>query len=197
MPSPIGHTLAGVAIALAVERLPRLRPAFPLSPALILMCAFMAAAADLDLLTRYVGLGYTHRTVTHSVMFVALVMIVTAGVTGWVTGRMAWRLTSLVGLVYGSHLLLDWLGPDPTVPAGLQLLWPFSREWFISGATIFLRTDRHDPFSAETMAVNARAAVRELLVLGPIVLALLWARRPAILSEVEGSPRVESRGDSL
>jgi hypothetical protein len=59
----------------------------------------------------------------------------------------------------------------------LQLLWPFSREWFISGASIFLRTERRDPFSAATLAINASAAIREVLVLGPVVLALVWTRR--------------------
>ena len=174
VPSPIGHALAGAAVALAAERLAPAGRARPSPTRLILLCAFLATAADLDLLSRYIGLGYSHRTVTHSVTMVASVMIVTAVVTGWVTGRITWFLVALFGVAYGSHLLLDFYGDDPVAPHGIQMFWPFREDWLVAEPTLFLNTQRREPLSATTMATNARAVIRELLVMVPVVLALYW-----------------------
>lgn len=177
MPSPVGHTLAGVAVALAAERLPlRLARQLPSFPRLVILTVALAVAADLDLLARPLGFGYAHRMATHSLVCVAVMTIVATAVTGWVTGRVAWGLALAVSAAHGSHLLLDWLAEDPHVPQGIQLLWPFSRAWFISGWDIFLRTERDEAFTAYGVAINTRAALRELVVVGPIVLALIWTR---------------------
>ena len=113
MPSPIGHALAGAAIAWSVNlRGPRtisMMDAWPpqtpgstlhgtlnLAPrwtkrrpadaidAFTVLCACLAAAPDLDLFVRY-----THRAGTHSLLAVAVVAIfsmIAITVTGWVTG---------------------------------------------------------------------------------------------------------------
>jgi hypothetical protein len=79
---------------------------------------------------------------------------------------------------HASHLLLDWLGADPSWPFGIQVLWPFSHRWFISGWNLFPYTERRHMFSAGSMAINLKAAAWEIAVMGPIVLALgLWRRR--------------------
>ena len=174
MPSPIGHALAGAAVALAAERLAPAGRALPSPTTLILLCVLLALSADLDLLSRYIGFGYTHRTLTHSITMVAFVMIVTAVVTGWVTGRITWFLVGLFGIAYGSHLLLDFYGHDPNAPHGIQMFWPFREDWVVADQTLFLNTLRREPFSTATMATNARAAIRELLVMVPVVLTLSW-----------------------
>jgi membrane-bound metal-dependent hydrolase YbcI (DUF457 family) len=177
MPSPIGHALGGVAAAWSAEHL----PASPsgqescgrISTALTLVCAVLAAAPDLDLLVP----GF-HRTVTHSVAAAVLVMIIAAGVTGWVTRRNrsclwdVWRIAGICGLAYASHILLDWLGTDPNPPFGIQALWPFSHQWFIAGWTIFPVTERRSFFSWAALATNTKAVAVEVIILGPLVLGL-------------------------
>jgi membrane-bound metal-dependent hydrolase YbcI (DUF457 family) len=136
-----------------------------------IVCMALGAAADADLL--YASI---HRTMTHSVTAAALVVIVAAAVTGWVTGKVEWRIALACGAAYGSHLLLDWLGEDPNPPAGIQLLWPFSDRWFIAPWTIFLRTERDTILSARSIGTNLKAIGLEVLILGPIVAVVGWWR---------------------
>ena len=177
MPSPIGHALGGVAVAWSAEWLPN--PGKPLrrvSPRLTLICAALAAAPDLDLFDVAM-----HRTVTHSIGAVILVTIVAAGVTGWVTRRIDWRVAFICGAAYASHLLLDWLGHDPYPPHGIQALWPFSHQWFISPVEIF--RGRNATIRCQYAIVTVKAVAQEIAILGPIVLVLGWARRSRVRVE--------------
>jgi hypothetical protein len=174
MPSPIGHALAGLAVAWTLGPLAESKP-LPEPPAfgrLTLACLAAATLPDLDLLHYPL-----HRSVTHSLGCTVLIFIMVVAVTGWVTGRMLWRAALVVGAAQASHILLDWLGVDRFDPRGLQALWPFSRAWFISGWDLFLPTERRDPWSMRAMAINARAAARELTVLGTIALGAWMLRR--------------------
>jgi membrane-bound metal-dependent hydrolase YbcI (DUF457 family) len=153
MPSPVGHALAGVAIA-------RLAP----SRHRVLACATLAAVPDLDLL-----LPIMHRTATHSVTAVGLVFIVAAAVTGKVT---RWRNAGLFALSYASHLLLDWLGADHRPPFGVQMLWPFSRRWFISGVDLFPQTTRA-LFTRAALLQNLHAIAVEAAIMLPVVV-VVW-----------------------
>ena len=188
MPSPIGHALAGVAIAWSSEYFPAATPAVTpsrtrVSARLTLVCATLAALPDVDLIV-----PGTHRTVTHSIGATILVTIIAAGVTGWVTRKRAgtprsprlpreiWRTAFICGLAYASHLLLDWLGADPNPPSGIQALWPFSHEWFISPWTVFPGTERRHFFTMAALATNFRALAVEIGLLAPIVGLLGWRR---------------------
>jgi inner membrane protein len=173
MPSPIGHALAGIATAWSADRPATTdRAAARASLALTLVCAALAALPDIDLLV-----PGAHRTVTHSVGAVIVMTSIAAAVTGWVTGKINWRVTALCGLAYASHLVLDLLGTDPSPPFGIQALWPFSHGWFISPWTIFPGTERRHVLSRAAILVNVRAAGVECAILGPIVLLLAWRRR--------------------
>ncbi len=172
MPSPIGHALAGAAIAWTAERRSlRARPApRPLSAgdgiragAVTLICVGLAAAPDLDLLA-----PYTHRTITHSALAVIAVAIVAAVVTGKVTGRIVWWVVGACTAAYASHLLLDWLAVDDVAPRGVQLLWPFDDRWFISGWDLFRGTARRDVFTLHSMRTNLLAILQESAILGPV-----------------------------
>jgi inner membrane protein len=174
MPSPIGHALAGVAVAWSAEQLPGsagLRRPLPLVATL--SCVALAVLPDADLI--YLPI---HRTVTHSIGATILVTILAIAVTGKVTRHVAWGLVLMCAAAHVSHLLLDWLGADPSWPFGIQALWPFSHSWFISGWNLFPSTERRHVFSAASIAVNLKAAAWEIAIMGPIVLALgLWRRR--------------------
>jgi hypothetical protein len=77
-------------------------------------------------------------------------------------------------------LLLDWLAVDPSPPQGLQIMWPFSHRWFISGRDWFPPTERRNVFSVAAMTINAKAVTEEVLFLGPLVAALWFVRVKAL-----------------
>jgi inner membrane protein len=175
MPSPIGHSLAAFAIrwigrpaASDPDRSPRARLIGPLS----LACVAVAVLPDVDLL-----FYRWHRTVTHSLGATLFVMIVAAVVTGKVTGRIGWRVVLVLGAAHASHVLLDWLGVDELPPRGIQALWPFSHDWYISNWDVFLPTERRDALSLASILTNIRAVVREIAILGPVALAAWMVTR--------------------
>ena len=116
MASPIGHALAGIAVAWGADLVPGNR-AWRIAPpsaswyeragnGLTLACAVLAAAPDLDLL-----FGRFHRTMTHSLLSVAVV----AAVAGLVAVRARLPVTRVVlmcAAAWATHLLLDWLAVD-------------------------------------------------------------------------------------
>jgi inner membrane protein len=178
MPSPIGHALAGLATAWALAPETDLvgpTTSSALKNRLVLACAGLAALPDIDLV-----LPFRHRTVTHSVGAVIVVMIIAAIVTGRVTRRRVAPTVTLCGAAYATHLLLDWLAADRFFPYGLQALWPFSDRFFISGWDIFAQTERLRLLSGPVLRQNGAAIAGELAILGPIVLAIWLIRvKPA------------------
>jgi inner membrane protein len=185
MASPIGHALAGLAIAWGADLVPGARAWRGGPPAaswftragngLTLTCAALAAAPDLDLF-----FGRFHRTATHSVTSVIVVALVAAWVAG--RGRLpAWRVALMCAGAWGTHILIDWLSADQSVPRGLQILWPFDGTWFISGWDVFIGSERHQMFSAATMRRNVEAIAQEVAILAPIVV-VLWLVRVKTLA---------------
>jgi membrane-bound metal-dependent hydrolase YbcI (DUF457 family) len=194
MPSPIGHALAGLAAAWAADLVPGDR-AWRTAPesapwfrragdGLTLTCVGLGAAADLD------HLFVAHRTVTHSVGAVALVGVLAAAFAANAHRPIA-RITTMCAAAYTTHLLLDWLGVDMYPPRGLQMLWPFSREWFISGLDVFRQTARQELLQPPIIEKNFLAIVQEVAILGPAV-AALWLIRVKALAGL--APEV-ARGD--
>jgi membrane-bound metal-dependent hydrolase YbcI (DUF457 family) len=139
---------------------------------------------DADLLLQ------THRTVTHSLGATALVLIVAAVVTGWVTrvesresgvgsresrvesrGRFVIWCAVTCAVAHASHILLDWMGADYFEPAGIQALWPMSDRFFISGWDVFARIERRDPFALPVVVSNVKAVLQEIAIMAPFV----WA----------------------
>jgi hypothetical protein len=118
--------------------------------------AIAGAAADLDFL-----LG-VHSGPTHGIG--AAVM---AGLIAYVATRRG-RFAAALGAAYASHGLLDWLGSDTSPPIGIMALWPFSREYYESGAHVFEAISRRYWLPGFWIH-NLHAVARELLVLLPIV----------------------------
>lgn len=167
MPSPFGHLVAGLTVAVAADAGRRPDPPWPI---LAVACAVLAAAPDLDLLIP----GF-HRTATHSLFAVGVVLVATLALTGR-AGRPNWRVALLCAFAYATHLVTDYFGVDDGTPAGIQLLWPWGTGYYKSAWSLFLTTERDDPLSMLAMRVNAMAFVRESVVLLPL-LGLAWLRR--------------------
>ena len=190
MSSPIGHALAGIALAWGADLVPGIRSwrTAPSSASwyeragagLTLTCAVLAAAPDLDLF-----FGRFHRTMTHSLISVAVV----GGAAWLVAGRVGLprgargampRIVIMCAGAWATHLLLDWLTADRSTPRGIQLLWPFDGRWFISGWDIFPGSERRQLFSAATMRRNVAAIAQDVAILAPIVVALWLVRVKAL-----------------
>ena len=135
-----------------------------LSP-FVLWCALAAAIPDADLL-----IPHFHRSATHSMTATALILIMAIAVTGKVTRRIAWTFVFALAAAHATHLLLDWLGTDRFPPPGIQVLWPFSDHYYISGFDVFLPVERRLQ-RPEALGINARAGLWELIILGPVAVA--------------------------
>ena len=184
MPSPFGHSIAGLAVAWAADLVPgdRAWRAAPASASwyrragngLSVACALLAMTPDLDLAFA------RHRTYTHSVGAVAIVGLLGAVVAYVVAPRHALRVAITCAAAYASHLFLDWLGVDLYPPPGLQVFWPFDSGWYISGLDLFRQTRRNRLLTWPVFSQNLLAMAQELAILGPIVLTLWLVRVKAL-----------------
>ncbi len=183
MPTPVGHALAGLATAWVADALApiprrptsdgRSEPGFAAhGGGLAVVCAVLAAAPDLDILTN------SHRTFSHSLGALAVV-----GLLAGVLAR-RWRMPAVRTAVtcvaaYATHFLLDWLGTDTALPHGIMALWPVSSVYYTSGVDLFLRISRSYWRPDEFIIGNLQSLAWELLVLGPIAALAWWVRRRA------------------
>ncbi|HUE85665.1 MAG TPA: metal-dependent hydrolase [Vicinamibacterales bacterium] len=184
MPSPVGHALGGLIVALALAPDPRphevrevheghegheghearqndaLRVHRAWLP-VVAWCALAACLPDVDF-----AWG-RHNMETHSVGFAL----------GLGAATLAWRRSARVGLAgtlaVGTHVLFDWLGSDDSPPLGVMALWPFSSEFFFADVWLFAAISRRywQPWFIEQ---NTLAILRELAILLPIVVATWW-----------------------
>jgi inner membrane protein len=175
VPSPVGHMLGGMAAGWLVAGrptdpaasgwLPRGAPGW-WRPALLF--ALVGAAPDLDLL---VG---THNTYTHSLGAV----VATGAAVRLLAPARGWRLALACAAAVASHILLDWLGNDTTPPLGIMALWPFTREFYLSPVPAFMAITRRY-WLPGFYRHNTLAVLREVLMLGPLVLLVArWRSTP-------------------
>jgi membrane-bound metal-dependent hydrolase YbcI (DUF457 family) len=138
--------------------------------------AGLGVVPDLDILVEG-----THRLYTHSVGAVALVAVLAAVSLRAAGPRIStpparWTLVLAAAAAYASHLLLDWLADDRSVPIGIRALWPFTDAYAQSDARWFPPVERRYWLPGFWTA-NLRAIAWELLVLSPAVVLAWWARR--------------------
>lgn len=184
MPTPIGHAMGGVAAGFLmaavtgfrlrtheVSSLPTGAPKPVSSIGGFGLFAVVGMLADIDLLFG------AHRGATHSVGAILVVWIAAAS---FVKHRRIWT-GCVVSAAYASHVILDWLGSDPSPPFGVMALWPLSREFYLSEVQVFLRVCR-EYCVVECWNHNVAAIRRELFVLMPVVCgSILVARIRRIL----------------
>jgi inner membrane protein len=134
-----------------------------------MLWALLGASPDLDLLFG------AHSTYTHSIGAVA---VTAAVVLLWTRGRQV-RVALACAAAVASHVLLDWLGTDTTPPLGVMALWPFTREFYQSPVFLFMAISRRW-WLPGFYTQNALAAVRELVILTPIVALIGTVRTRSI-----------------
>jgi inner membrane protein len=178
MPSPIGHTLAGCAVAFAF-----IPPGMPQAWEAWMLCLISANLPDVDFIPGlFTGNPRAfHRGPSHSVMAALIAAGLGASLLMWFS--MPWLMRAeLIFLAYGSHVALDYSTPG----RGVLLGWPFwhqrqraSHPWFLSvpfgrthQATGTRRGSRH----------LLRAFKREILLMSPCVVVLALLRGLSWLS---------------
>lgn len=174
MPSPVGHAIAGLTTAWIAERvLHKARP----GPWLPVACVLAAVAPDLDLLVS------SHRTYTHSIgaaMLAGLSTWLFFGVRSTVNGQRsnptATALAITIAGAYFSHIVLDWLGKDSSVPLGMMALWPISSHFYLSGFDLFPEISRRYWRPAEFIIGNFESLVWEIAILAPVAMLAWWYR---------------------
>jgi membrane-bound metal-dependent hydrolase YbcI (DUF457 family) len=168
MPSPLGHTIAGLAVAeLFQYREGRVRR----------QAVLMANVADLDMLPGVLTRRHpdaTHGRVSHS-FGAAIVAGVLAGGSAKARGRRFGPRFLQAVAAYGSHVALDYFGKEPE--DGLPVWWPVSerphastRRWF---KTILSHSKKHGFWKGLLNRSNVKALAREGAVTVP---AFLLAR---------------------
>jgi membrane-bound metal-dependent hydrolase YbcI (DUF457 family) len=175
MPSPIAHTLAGIAIARVMAPRDLARPVTWYAAG-----ALAANAADFDIVAGLLigRINVFHGMASHSIVATLSVAAICAVPASRSLGGRA-RIAALVLVAYGSHVILDlFCGPPQRI--GLPLLWPFSNAEFMFPWLPF-RGVIHGPsgggitqFVAELLSLqNLMTAGFELVVFVPVVL-LAW-----------------------
>jgi len=168
VPTPIGHSLGGLAVYLAAR--------WPEKDWFLLGAVVVSALLpDLDFaITPFAGQSY-HHYFTHSLGFTALFAGIAYLVMKRVGRKSPGRDAAIVTAAYLSHIILDVLTTDTTSPFGVQLLWPFSNAFFISPVTPFAAVWR-GRVTIVFGAHNWMAAGIEVLILLPVVALFWWLR---------------------
>jgi hypothetical protein len=161
--TPIGHLLAGAAIGTLMSQGGSL-------PRAILIGGAAAIAADFDFIPGILmgNPGRFHHAQSHSVSFAVLAGL-GAGLIA-TESRLRWAL--LVGLGYASHLILDLLTFDDSVPQGIPIFWPFLLDVFQSPVTLFPNVAWGT--GAIFTARNLDLLVREIGLIGSLFIGALW-----------------------
>jgi inner membrane protein len=185
MPSPIAHSLAGLAIAFVAfrpgtdDRRERVR----FTAALV----FTANAPDLDFAAGALtsDINAFHGGPSHSIV----AALAAAAVGALLLGRGAAerrRAGLALLLAYLSHIALDVLCELPGHPNRLAVLWPFTSERWTAPFHVFAGILHGGPgadfakFLREVFSIhNAIAIAIEVALLGPVAL-LAWRLRPRI-----------------
>jgi inner membrane protein len=127
----------------------------------------VAFAPDLDFIPQILtGVRY-HHGFSHSLIFALGFSIVTWIWSYFLARQLSRRLFLLTLMSYGSHLLLDFFtdgGP------GIQLLWPFTEEYFRSLIAIFPSTHHSQPL----IHLNHIIFVGFELSYSVILLGVIW-----------------------
>jgi inner membrane protein len=188
MPLPIGHALAGVVFFQA-------RPGLFFKNKWLdaMYFVFLANLPDADFLP---GILMGFPNLYHHGIFHSLgAAVAVAAAMGWIfykKYRHFREYSAITFLIFYSHLLLDFFSKDFTAPYGLPLFWPFSNTYYISAHPIFLNITRSDRsanfFSSLLNRHNLEAALREILLLGGLVLLVEIARR--LLNKNSGRSRL-------
>lgn len=174
MPTPVGHTLAGLSIYfISNKKVDSLRELWGFIPFFI-----ATLAADLDFIPGLIigEPNIYHHGVTHSIftsIFFAFIFSLIFSLNRVFRDRFL-----IFSSLFLSHILLDYFSLDTGFPYGIPLFWPFSNKYFYPDMPVFLDIQRESVGNLLFSYHNWLAVLRELLILGPVaVLSLIYNRK--------------------
>jgi inner membrane protein len=184
MPSPVGHSLAGLSLYFLFNRNYNIfkspQPPFSKGGQGGIWKGFLpyfiaATAADLDFIPGIIigDANRYHHGVTHSIgasLIGAFIFSLLFRLNRDFTGRFL-----IFSSLFLSHIFLDYFSSDTRFPYGVPLFWPLSEIYYISKIPIFLDIQRGSIqllFSPH----NWIAALREVLIVGPLAAILFFYR---------------------
>lgn len=183
MCSPVGHSLAALIVGSALSQ--NRKPWF------WLFCLISANFADLDFAIGWVlgDLNGYHHLGSHSLFAAALYALLVYLVLAVLSSNKPVRLcmAALGGVLYLIHLLLDLLAVDESPPFGMQLLWPFSQDFYISPISLFPKF-LHDAQGSDVIGMiigmmnrhNLNTILIEIMVFLPVLFIVSYFSHPFI-----------------
>lgn len=148
MPSPIGHSIAGLIISVLRNRIGSWKQWLNHWKQGILY-VLLANLPDIDFFDPRTGRwtmqadGFHHQQV-HSIGFAVLVAL-SIGMIGWIAKRKwIWSAVFWSFIAVGSHILLDYLFSNP--PPGMPIFFPFTSVKFPSPLGLAYQLDETDLF---------------------------------------------------
>ena len=180
MPSPIGHSLIGLAVA-------NLVPAARKKPYIywLLFILFAANAPDLDFLPGWIMGDFNrfHHGISHSIGAGVIFALACALVSRLFTDQAKWVFIIALA-VFTSHLVADYLGVDKVEPFGAPFLWPISQDYFLSPVSVFNPVEHGNVgeitgsvFSKIFSVENVVAGFTELAIVLPFWILTFWLSR--------------------
>lgn len=176
MPSPFGHSLAGVIIYTLTTKGRDLLKSWRW----LVVCVLFATLADVDFAPALFGridvANRFHRHLTHTLLFATVTWAAAYGVLRLLRKPLAGRCCVVLFFCSLSHLFLDLLGKDPRPPVGIPLLWPFVRGRFKLPVKFF--PDLHKATYAEIFSLhNLGVVAYEAIVFGTLLLVLIVVKQ--------------------
>lgn len=180
MPSPVAHSLVGLAAANVPLK-------HRLYTSLFWFCfvLFAANAPDLDFVPGWLvgDINRFHHGISHSVGM-AVVFAACASVLACALKQPYHHAFVIALVVYSTHLLADYITVDRVAPYGAPFLWPFSDEYFLAPVQLF-RPVEHGSLGESSIGVldkifsrkNLAAAGIEFLIILPLWLLTWWLAR--------------------
>lgn len=178
MASPIAHSITGLALGMAAF-LPRsesllsgLRNALSIWKTL-LACVFLACAPDIDYIPGLINGNFNmfHQQASHSAVWMILLAAV-----AWLIARehhpsAGLRLMAILLTLTLSHLLIDLLTNDNSIPLGIMVAWPFSDRYVFLPFHLFPNMVKQD-WTEILNSRNFMVAGLEFLITTPILCAV-------------------------
>lgn len=181
MPSPVAHSIIGLAIAVQYAVPPGHPSSLPgrlrARAGVLVSGVALANLPDVDYLPGVLTGDFNayHHLLTHSIGWVAM-----ASAAWWLVWRamrpaVGWREAVFVFAAAASHLAADWLTDDGRPPYGIMIAWPFSNAFFISAHPLFWRLMKRD-WSDVLQWHNVWAVGLEMVICAPILALALFLK---------------------
>ncbi|MEW6606317.1 MAG: metal-dependent hydrolase [bacterium] len=168
MSTPIAHSLTGINVYLVSKNKNTIN-----NRLLILYCLIVSNLPDIDFFCITTnGIKWSplyHHQVTHSIIFMLILSLI-----AWLTGGQ--RLGIITLWCLGLHNLIDYFTFDTIPPKGIMLLYPFSKQYFISPVTFWCGSE-HQTLGDTVSFISLISMGYDLITVGLITFIVIISKR--------------------